>query len=111
MKLDTVQIDQAVLALVSPGLHDGSRAWKSFGRDAMARLHERDTSPARIGQTKSITFSAQGLTESERLLNNLFGVQPTAVRLSTAAAPRIADRQANNVGRVSHRRPSWPGAR
>jgi len=41
VKLDTVQIDQAVLALVSPGLHDGSRAWKSFGRDAMARLHEK----------------------------------------------------------------------
>jgi hypothetical protein len=114
VKLDTVQIDQAVLALVSPGLHDGSRAWKSFGRDAMARLHEKGyiSCPHRADEEYYLFRPrTQGLTESERLLNNLFGVQPTAVRLSTAAAPRIADRQANNVGRVSHRRPSWPSAR
>ncbi|MDR7149783.1 hypothetical protein J2W49_001738 [Hydrogenophaga palleronii] len=30
MKLDPDRIDQAVLALLFLGLHEGSRAWKSF---------------------------------------------------------------------------------
>lgn len=33
---------------------------------------------------------------------------PTTVRLPTAAAPHIADGQAINVSKASHRRPSWP---
>ena len=40
MKLNTDRIDEAILALLYLGLHKGTRAWKSFDWDAMARLHE-----------------------------------------------------------------------
>jgi len=39
MKLDTDRIDEAVLALLSLGLHDGTRAWKSFF-NTIGRLRE-----------------------------------------------------------------------
>jgi hypothetical protein len=41
MELDTSKIDDAVLALLYLGLHDGARAWKGFDWDAMNRLHEK----------------------------------------------------------------------
>ena len=40
MALDEGKIDQAVLALLYLGLHDGARAWKGFDWQAMNRLHE-----------------------------------------------------------------------
>jgi hypothetical protein len=72
LKLDTDRIDQAVLALLSLGLHDGTRVWKSFDWDAMARLHEKGYISDPHGKTKSVVFTEQGLKESERLLGNLF---------------------------------------
>jgi hypothetical protein len=39
MDIDTDRIDDAVLALMWLGFHDGARAWKSFDWDAMDRLH------------------------------------------------------------------------
>lgn len=42
MPLDTNRIDDAVLALLMLGLHEGDRAWKTFDWDAMNRLHERE---------------------------------------------------------------------
>ena len=41
MELDTNKIDDAVLALLYLGLHDGARAWKGFDWEAMNRLHEQ----------------------------------------------------------------------
>lgn len=41
MELDTDKIDDAVLALLFLGLHNGARAWKGFDWEAMNRLHER----------------------------------------------------------------------
>jgi len=76
LKLDTDRIDQAVLALLSLGLHDGARVWKSFDWDAMARLHEKGYIYDPRGKTKSVAFTEQGLKESERLLGNLFGAGP-----------------------------------
>lgn len=73
MKLDTDRIDQAVLALLSLGLHDGTRVWKSFDWDVMARLHEKGFISDPRGKAKSVAFTEQGLKESERLLGNLFG--------------------------------------
>ena len=73
MKLDTDRIDQAVLALLSLGLHDGTRVWKSFDWDVMARLHEKGYISDPRGKTKSVALTEQGLKESERLLGNLFG--------------------------------------
>ena len=41
MDIDTDRIDDAVLALLLLGLHDGCRAWKGFDWNAMDRLHEK----------------------------------------------------------------------
>lgn len=73
MQLDTDRIDRAVLALLYLGLHDGSRAWKSFDWDSMARLHERDLISDPMGKAKSVAFTEEGLREAERLLYSLFG--------------------------------------
>ena len=73
MELNTDRIDEAVLALLNLGLHDGARAWKSFDWDAMARLHEKGYISDPVGKAKSVEFTEEGLRESERLLNALFG--------------------------------------
>lgn len=73
MKLDPDRIDQAVLALLYLGLHEGSRAWKSFDWDAMARLHEKGLISDPVGKAKSVVFTEEGLREAERLLYSLFG--------------------------------------
>ena len=41
MELDIDKIDEATLALLSLGLHEGVRVWKSFDWDALHRLHEK----------------------------------------------------------------------
>ena len=73
MKLNTDRIDEAILALLQLGLHDDTRAWKSFDWDAMARLHEKGYITDPVGRAKAVTFTEEGLRESERLLKVLFG--------------------------------------
>ena len=73
MRLNTDRIDETVLALLHLGLHDGARAWKSFDWDAMGRLHDKGYISDPVGKTKSVVFTEEGLRESERLLNALFG--------------------------------------
>jgi len=73
MKLDLDRIDRAVLALLSLGLHDGYRAWKGFDWDALARLHAKGYISDPVGKAKSVVFTEEGLAESERLLQELFG--------------------------------------
>jgi hypothetical protein len=75
MKLDLEKIDRAVLALLYLGLHDQDRAWKGFDWDAMSRLHEKGYILDPVGKAKSIVFTEEGLAESERLLEELFGLQ------------------------------------
>lgn len=73
VQLDTDRIDQAVLALLYLGLHEGSRAWKSFDWDAMSRLHEKGFISDPVGKAKSVVFTEEDERESERLLCELFG--------------------------------------
>ncbi len=73
MELDTHKIDDAVLALLYLGLHDGVRAWKGFDWAAMDRLHEKGYISDPRGKAKSVVFSEEGLQESQRLLTELFG--------------------------------------
>jgi hypothetical protein len=73
MNLDTDKIDDAVLALLLLGLHDGARAWKSFDRDAMGRLHEKGLISDPVGKAKSVAFTEEGLRKAEALLASLFG--------------------------------------
>jgi len=72
MNLDTDRIDDAVLALLLLGRHDGQRAWKSFDWDAMGRLHERGLISDPQGRAKSVVFTDEGLREAQRLLQALF---------------------------------------
>jgi len=73
MKLDPEKIDRAVLALLRLGLHQDNRAWKGFDWDAMNRLHEKRYISDPVGKAKSVVFTEEGLLESERLLEELFG--------------------------------------
>jgi hypothetical protein len=73
MELDTNKIDDAVLALLYPGLHDGARVWKGFDWDAMDRLHESGYISDPRGKAKSVVFTQEGLERSEYLLEKLFG--------------------------------------
>jgi len=73
MKLDTDKIDQAVLALLALGQHDGYRTWKAFDWGAMGRLHQKGYISDPVGKAKSVVFTEEGARESERLLRRLFG--------------------------------------
>ncbi len=78
MKLNTDRIDETVLALLYLGFHDshsgsGGRAWKSFDWDAMSRLYEKGYITDPVGAARSVTFTEQGLHESQRLFTELFG--------------------------------------
>lgn len=73
MELNTDRIDEAVLALLYLGIHDGARAWKSFDWDAMDRLYEKGYISDPVGRAKSVVFTEEGLNESRRLLGVLFG--------------------------------------
>jgi hypothetical protein len=71
--LDNDKIDDAVLALLYLGLHDGARAWKGFDWDATDRLHEKGYITDPRGKAKSVVFTEEGLERAERLLKQLFG--------------------------------------
>ena len=73
MNLNQDRLDQAVLALLHLGLHDGSRAWKSFDWDCLDRLHQKGLIANPVNKAKSVEFTEGGLAESRRLLVELFG--------------------------------------
>jgi hypothetical protein len=72
MNLDTDRIDDAVLALLLLGLHDGHRAWKSFDWDAMGRLHQKGLISDPVGKAKSVAFTEEGQQKAQALLQSLF---------------------------------------
>ena len=73
MELDTNKVDEAVLALLYLGLHDGARAWKGFDWDAMNRLHEQGYITDPRGKAKSVVLTEEGLERAKTLLEKLFG--------------------------------------
>jgi hypothetical protein len=73
MEHDTNKIDDATLALLSLGLHDGVRAWKGFDWDAMDRLYQAGYITDPRGKAKSVVFTEEGLERSRRLLEERFG--------------------------------------
>ena len=72
MDIDTDRIDDAVLALLWLGLHDGARVWKSFDWDAMDRLHMKGLIHDPVGRAKSVVLTPDGLVRSEQLFQELF---------------------------------------
>ena len=79
MELDTNKIDDAVLALLCLGLHEGTRAWKGFDWKAMNRLHEKGFILDPVNKAKSVVLTDTGMAESKRLFEKLF----TTPKLST----------------------------
>jgi hypothetical protein len=73
MNLNTDRIDDAVLALLMLGLHEGDRAWKSFDWDAMSRLHAQGLISSPVSAAKSVVFTPDGRKKAEALLQSLFG--------------------------------------
>jgi len=73
MKIDENKIDNAVLALLQLGLHDGNRAWKTFDWEVMDRLYAKGLIADPVGKSKSLQLTEAGLAESQRLFNDLFG--------------------------------------
>jgi hypothetical protein len=71
--IDWERVDQAALAIMLLGLHDGWRTWKGFDWGVLNRLHEMGfiTDPKR--KAKSVIFTETGLEESQRLFVELFG--------------------------------------
>jgi hypothetical protein len=76
MELDTAKVDDAVLALLVLGLHDGDRVWKGFDWDAMDRLHQTGYISDPRTPAKSVALTTEGLDRARRLLDELFG-KPT----------------------------------
>jgi Domain of unknown function (DUF6429) len=72
MAFDRDRIDEAVLALLYLGLHDGSRAWKGFDWDAMNRLHEKGMIENPVSKAKSVVFTTDGLRRSRELFEEMF---------------------------------------
>ncbi len=70
--IDPERIDDAVLALLWLGLHDGRRAWKGFDWDALDRLHRKGMISDPVGKARSVVFTEQGRREAERLFRALF---------------------------------------
>lgn len=70
---DTSRVDNAVLALLLLGLHDGVRVWKGFDWDALDRLHKKGFISDPVGKAKSVILTDDGQREAERLFAELFG--------------------------------------
>jgi Domain of unknown function (DUF6429) len=72
MELDTDNIDQAVLALLALGKHEGYRTWKAFDWEVMGRRRQNGYITDQVGKAKPVPFTEEGLRESERLFNALY---------------------------------------
>jgi hypothetical protein len=71
MDIDRDHVDDAVLALLFLGRHEGVRTWKSFDWAAMERLHIKGLISDPIGKAKSVVFTDEGLRRSEALFRKL----------------------------------------
>lgn len=72
LTVDPDKIDQAVLALLSLGLHDGNRTWKSFDWEVLGRLHQKGYISDPVGKAKSLLLTDEGLPESQHGFETLF---------------------------------------
>lgn len=75
MEIDTDRIDEAVLALLLPGLHDDCRVWKGFDWGALNRLHAKGFISDPVGKAKSVLVTENGQREAERLFQKMFARQ------------------------------------
>ena len=78
MDIDNDRVDDAVLALLLLGLHDGRRAWKSFDWDALDRLHAKGLISDPVGKAKSVVFTDEGLKRARSLSHEMFTSLPAS---------------------------------
>lgn len=71
--VDWDRVDEAALAIMFLGLHDGWRAWKGIDWEVLNRLHDRGFITDPKSKAKSVIFTEGGLEESQRLFTMLFG--------------------------------------
>ena len=70
--IDLERVDEAALALMLLGLHDGWRTWKGFDWEVLNRLHEKGFITDPKSKAKSVVFTEEGLQESQRLFTKSF---------------------------------------
>jgi hypothetical protein len=75
MDIDEDHIDEAVLALLFLGRHEGARTWKSFDWAVMERLHAKGLISDPVGKAKSVVFTDEGLRLSESLFCKFFATK------------------------------------
>ncbi len=66
-------VDEAALAIMLLGLHEGWRTWKGFDWEVLNRLHDKGFITDPKTNAKSVIFTEKGLEESQRLFERLFG--------------------------------------
>jgi hypothetical protein len=70
--VDWDSVDEAALALLLLGVHDGYRTWKGFSWDVMNRLHDKGFISDPKSKAKSVVFTEEGFTASQELFTKLF---------------------------------------
>ena len=75
MEIDIERVEEAVLALLLLGLHNGFRVWKSFDWDAMERLYKKGVISDPMGKAKSVVLTEEGEREARRLFAELFAAR------------------------------------
>jgi hypothetical protein len=70
--VDWDRVDEAALAVMLLGLHDGWRTWKGLDWGVMDRLHGKGLITDPKSKAKSVLFTEEGLQESQRLFEMLF---------------------------------------
>jgi hypothetical protein len=106
MEIDTERVDEAVLALLLLGLHDGCRVWKGFDWDAMDRLHKRGFISDPVGRAKSVVLTEEGQREAERLFAEMFAAPPKSqppMRQRSRRAPSSSRAEVHEDGRPDDR--------
>ena len=69
---DIDKIDQAALALLYLGRHEGASTWKGFDWDVMGRLYQRGYISNPVTKAKSVGLTDAGMREAVRLFPVLF---------------------------------------
>jgi hypothetical protein len=83
MDFDQDKVDDAVLALLWLTAHGdqyGWRAWKGHDWDALDRLHQKGFISDPKSKAKSVVLTEEGVSESRRLFEELFGGETAAAR-------------------------------
>ncbi len=70
--VDWDRVDEAALAIMLLGLHDGWRTWKGINWEVLNRLHERGLITDPKSKAKSVIFTEEGLESAQQLFERLF---------------------------------------